>query len=96
MKNKESKNTSNSFLKSTKIGSKIDHTEATKLITNAKPNNSQSNIRNNKQGPSKTQIERLKKFYNKLQKKCHSISKNKETNCKVVCGTTTTKETSNN
>ena len=64
MKNKESKNTSNSFLKSTKIGSKIDHTEATKLITNAKPNNSQSNIRNNKQGPSKTQIERLKKFYN--------------------------------
>lgn len=63
MKNKESKSNVLRTNPSIKSSSKIDPSEAAKIISGGRPK-SQSKIRVQKSGPSKTQIERLKKFYN--------------------------------
>jgi hypothetical protein len=63
MKNKESKTNVLRTTPSIKTSSKIDPLEAAKIISGGRPK-SQSKIRAQNTGPSKTQIERLKKFYN--------------------------------
>jgi hypothetical protein len=67
MKNKETKN--NTYLKTStrskrRTSGKIDPNEAAKLISSGRHKPTQSGNQGNPNGPSKTQLERLKKFYN--------------------------------
>jgi hypothetical protein len=65
MKNKESKNNSVMGISRKENSSRIDSKEAARLITSGRQKSTaNSQIKVKESGPSKSQIERLKKFYN--------------------------------